>query len=56
MHELCARLEIPSLGELGLAETDVPEACRAGLESSSMKGNPVALDRQALYGILLKAL
>jgi len=56
MHNLCEKLRIPTLGELGLAEADIPKACESALRSSSMKGNPVELTRHEVTDILYQAL
>ena len=49
-------LGIPGLSSYGLARADVPELVHAAAKASSMKGNPVALDRDQLARILEAAL
>ena len=46
---------LPRLGEMGLAEGDVPEVAALAAGSSSMTGNPVVLDTGALIGVLRAA-
>ncbi|MDX5317758.1 MAG: iron-containing alcohol dehydrogenase, partial [Actinomycetes bacterium] len=45
-------LGIPGLGELGLGEDRIDEACRKAGISSSMKGNPIDLTDEELRDIL----
>lgn len=56
VRDLCRAMEIPSLRQLGLTGALIPEIARQSRDSSSMKGNPVKLEREELEVILLKAL
>lgn len=56
LAELRERLRIPRLGAYGIAPGDVPVLVEKAQQSSSMKGNPVALSRDALKIILLASL
>ncbi|AMY67848.1 iron-containing alcohol dehydrogenase [Frigidibacter mobilis] len=47
---------LPRLGAMGLAAGDVPEVAALAAGSSSMAGNPVALDSGALIGVVRAAL
>ncbi len=47
-----ATLGVPSLGELGLTQSDVPEIL-AGISANSMRTNPVALSATELGSILV---
>ena len=49
-------LGIPGLSAYGLTRADFPELVHAAARASSMKGNPVALDRDELARILEAAL
>lgn len=55
VQELVAELQVPGLGSYGLAAADLDLIAERGLAASSMKANPVALDRAALAAILVKA-
>jgi alcohol dehydrogenase class IV len=55
LHELRRVLEIPTLGELGLREEDVPQVV-AGARGSSMRTNPVLLSDEQLSETLRRAL
>ncbi|MDP3339022.1 iron-containing alcohol dehydrogenase [Frigidibacter sp.] len=46
---------LPRLGKMGMAAGDVPEVAALAAGSSSMAGNPVALDSGALIGVLRAA-
>ena len=50
------RLEIPSLSQWGLQHEQVPSLARQALKSSSMRGNPVALNAEAIEIIIYQAL
>jgi alcohol dehydrogenase class IV len=53
----CTRaLRIPGLSVYGVGPRHVPDLCERAKVASSMKGNPVALDRDALHGIISAAL
>ena len=56
VKELCAEFAVPALAELGLREEEIPPAVAQARKSSSMQGNPVALEETELRGILEKAL
>jgi alcohol dehydrogenase class IV len=56
VQDLCKTLKIPTLKQLGLTSTLIAEVARQSRDSSSMKGNPIALGREELEVILLKAL
>lgn len=56
VQNLCEALKAPPLTELGLKEKDFPTVVAKSQESSSMKGNPVALTDSELMGILKKAI
>lgn len=55
VKSLVARLEIPRLGELGLAESSLPAAVKES-RGSSMKSNPVVLTDAEIASILRAAL
>jgi alcohol dehydrogenase class IV len=56
MAALCERLEIPPLSRYGVTEADAPELARKAAQTSSMKGNPIALTDEELRSIILRAL
>lgn len=56
LENLCERLHIPALGVYGIAQPQVAGLVRQAGQSSSMKGNPVALSPEALATILSEAL
>lgn len=56
VRSLCADLAIPSLSDYGLTDADLPAIAEKGLQSSSMKGNPVPLTGDELVEILRQAL
>jgi alcohol dehydrogenase class IV len=56
VQDLCKTMKIPTLKQLGLTATLIPEIARQSRDSSSMKGNPIELGPEALQVILLKAL
>ncbi len=56
VKELVKKLKIPSLSEFNLSVNSFPELIEKARNSSSMKGNPVELDYEKLYGILNKSL
>ena len=55
VRELVADLQIPGLGHYGLIESDLERVADLALVASSMKANPVPLDRAALVAILALA-
>jgi alcohol dehydrogenase class IV len=50
------QLEIPSLDRWGLDPREVPALAEQAMQSSSMKGNPIKLGRQALEHAIYQAL
>jgi alcohol dehydrogenase class IV len=56
VRELCVNLGVPGLADLGLKEEQIPGVAQKGALASSMKGNPVVLDRDELQGILRRAM
>lgn len=56
IHELAADLQVPPLGDFGLAESDFPEVIAKSKVASSMKGNPIMLSDDELAAILAQAL
>jgi len=54
VENLCADLKVPPLAGFGLKEEDFPAVVEKSRNSSSMKGNPVALTDAELLGILRK--
>lgn len=56
VRELCADLKIPPLRTYGLTAADVPILCEKAAQSSSMKGNPLALTPAELQEILERAI
>ena len=55
-HGLRAELQIPPLRAYGLTLADVPVLCEKAAASSSMKGNPIALETSDLWDILERSL
>lgn len=53
---LCREMEIQPLGAYGVRLTDVPALAEKAARASSMKANPVALDREQLEDLLTRAL
>jgi alcohol dehydrogenase class IV len=56
LQELCSSLTIPTLSQLGLTSTMIPEIVSKSQNASSMKGNPVVLTVEELTGILEQAM
>ncbi len=56
LEELACRLRVPRLSSWGITQAELPEVVRKAQESSSMKGNPIALSDSELHGILTHAL
>ena len=52
LQNLTKKLDIPNLSDLGVKENDFPEIIAKAVNSSSMKGNPVALNPNELEEIL----
>jgi alcohol dehydrogenase class IV len=53
---LVEKLQIPRLREFGLKEADLEAIAEKGMAASSMKANPVKLDRETLIRLLRMAL
>ncbi len=53
---LAGDLRIPPLRQYGVGREDIPILVEKALQASSMKGNPVALDRETLADVLSRAL
>jgi len=53
---LCRRFEIPPLRTYGVAAGDIPALASRAAEASSMKGNPIALEREELEEIIRRAI
>jgi alcohol dehydrogenase class IV len=56
VQAMCSELKIPSLSELGISDKDLPEIAAKALQSSSMRGNPVAITADELIHALRRAL
>ncbi len=56
LKDLCLILNVPSLGQVGLKASDIPEIVAKSAAASSMKGNPVELTASELTAILEQAL
>lgn len=56
LETLACRLRVPRLSDWGITQAELPEVVRKAQESSSMKGNPIALSDSELHGILTRAL
>lgn len=56
IENLTAKLQIPPLSTWGVQAEDIPAICERAGNASSMKANPVRLDREQLEGILVAAL
>ena len=54
--QLCRKLEIPSLRAYGVTEADAGDLAERAAETSSMKGNPIALTRDELREIAIRVL
>ena len=55
IQKLCKIMQVPSLKKLGLKKKEIPAAVEQSKKSSSMKGNPIALEDSELTEILVKA-
>ena len=53
---LVRTLEIPSLSAYGMQASEIPDAVKKTLKSSSYKGNPIALSEEELRSVLERAL
>jgi alcohol dehydrogenase class IV len=56
LQELCGRLEVPTLSQLGMSKNLIPDAVNKSQNASSMKGNPITLTVDELTGILERAM
>ena len=56
LHDVCARLQIPSRRACGIADEHLPEIVARARQASSMKANPVELTADELLAILKAAL
>ena len=54
--DLCDRLEIPPLSAYGVTAADLDDVCAKAAQTSSMKGNPIALSQEELREIAIRAL
>ena len=54
--DLCERLEIPRLGAYGITAGDLDDISAKAAQTSSMKGNPIALSEEELREIAIRAL
>lgn len=55
LKELCAHMEVPRLGQIGIGMDRHPEIVTAAMRASSMKGNPIVLTDEELDEILQRA-
>ena len=56
LQTLCDELAVPGLSTYGMTEADLPVLIEKSANSSSMKGNPIALTAAELERILVQAL
>ncbi len=56
VHDLCARLAIPPLGAYGVTHAHAPELVEKAAKASSMKGNPISLDRAEMTEMIARAI
>jgi alcohol dehydrogenase class IV len=56
LEQLRQDFRIPRLSTYGLREADIPALCEKAARASSMKGNPIQLEKSELEEILLAAL
>jgi alcohol dehydrogenase class IV len=56
VKQLCALLEIQSLGKFGLRKSMFPEVIEKSSKASSMKGNPVVLTSEEMFEVLERAM
>ncbi len=54
--DLCDRLGIPPLASYGVTAADLDGVCAKAAETSSMKGNPIALTPREIHEIAIRAL
>jgi alcohol dehydrogenase class IV len=55
LFDLGHTFDLPGLADYGLTEPDLPEVADQALNSSSMRGNPIVLDRDQVIEILHRA-
>ena len=56
IQQLCEQLSVPPLSSYGLTESDFPDLIEKSMRASSMKGNPIELQRDELHEVLHRAL
>ena len=56
VQNFCSRFKLPPLADYKITEADFPPLIEKAQESSSMKGNPIRLDKEELTKILQQAL
>lgn len=56
VKSICRDLAIPPLRNLGIKDADITEVVEKSMRSSSMKGNPIELNKPELSEILYRAL
>ena len=56
LRSAAMELQIPPLSRWGLTEADIPELAGHARRASSMKGNPVALEKDTLMAVIRRAL
>jgi alcohol dehydrogenase class IV len=56
LERLVEELRLPRLGAFGLGREDLGAVASQGLRSSSMRGNPLPLEREELCAILESAI
>jgi len=56
IEQLCAELQVPPLGAIGMTAADIPDAVAKSRRASSMKPNPIELSDDELTVILERAL
>jgi alcohol dehydrogenase class IV len=56
IENVCRELSVPSLSDIGMRTGDIPEVAEKSSRSSSMKGNPILLNKNELYAILETAM
>ncbi|WP_419778470.1 iron-containing alcohol dehydrogenase [Maridesulfovibrio sp.] len=56
VKDICRKMNIPGLGEIGVAEKDFKSLAAKAAQASSMRGNPIELTGSELLEILKKAL
>ena len=55
VHELCSQLQVPSLAEYAIKESEFDTIVAKSRNASSMKGNPIALTEAELLDVLKNA-